>query len=339
MPNALIIGAGVAGASAAATLAAEDWNVTVVDKAARPGGRCATRRVAVDPASAWFDYGAQYFTARDPDFRRGIERDLDAGTLIRWQPSIHVARRDGDGDGWQRTPSPDDRERLIGPGGLNGWVRHRLEKASVDVQCGRRVVAVVHETHGWTLQFEDGHEPHTADALIVTLPAVQVTTLLGDIAADLPALADPNEALSPCQALVVSAPALADCQGIFVKEGNLAWCADNSHKAGVPDTPKRLWTLHAGADFSSAYLEDTPEDVTAAMVREFAALSGVDASQITPIRHHRWRHARPGPNPPPADTLCISRPGQRLALAGDWLAGGRVEGAWLSGRAAARSLL
>ncbi|MES1929389.1 FAD dependent oxidoreductase [Salinisphaera dokdonensis CL-ES53] len=337
MPNALIIGAGVAGASAAATLAAEDWNVTVVDKATRPGGRCATRRVAADPASAWFDYGAQYFTARAPDFRSEIERDLEAGALTRWQPSIHIARRFA--DGWQRTPSPDDRERLMGPDGLNGWVRHRLEKATVDVQCGRQVIAVTHEKNGWTLQFEGGHEPLIADALIVTLPAVQAAALLGHMTTDIPVLASADQALDPCQSLVVSAPPLDDCHSIFVKDGHLAWCADNSHKAGAADTQRDLWTLHAGPAFSSDHLEHAPEDITAALTEEFAALSGIEPSHIEPVRHHRWLYARPGPNPPPADTLCISRPGQRLALAGDWLAGGRVEGAWLSGRAAARSLL
>jgi hypothetical protein len=337
MPDVLIVGAGVAGASAAQSLAAAGWNVTVVDKAARPGGRCATRRIAVDADSPWFDYGAQYFTARDPDFRAHIEPDLANGALQRWQPAVGVAQLKA--GRWQIQASPDERERLIGPHGLNLWVRHLFEQADIDVRCKHTLAGLRADGDGWRADFVEPIRPLRADAVLVTTPAVQAATLLGERAADIAEFHHANDALSPCHSLVVAAPPLAGCDALFVKDGQLSWCADNRHKAGAPASARhRLWTLHAGPEFSAARLEETPESIAAALTKEFAAISGFGIRDMKLVRTHRWRYARPGPTAPRAETR-FARSGKSLVLAGDWLAGGRVEGAWLSGRAAAQALL
>ena len=335
MAKVLIIGAGVAGASAALALDEAGWDVVVVDKARRPGGRCATRRLSVDPASPWFDYGAQYFTARDPAFRVRVERDLASSVLARWSPAVCTAEHGR--NGWQLTASPDDRERLIGPDGLNHWVRYLFEQADIDVRCGQGVRRLQRTTKGWRADLgENGY--FNADAVVLTAPAIQAATLLGDYAGALPALANADDALSPCHSLVVAAPALAECQAIFVKDGPLSWCADNSHKAGQTRTNARLWTLHAGPEFSAVRLEDTPESIAATLTREFADITGLQARQMRLVRTHRWRYARPGPAATALDMRCQAALNDRLVLAGDWLAGGRVEGAWLSGAAAAAQL-
>ena len=63
-----VLGAGVAGAAAAARLVEAGLPVQVFDKGRGPGGRCSTRRseTASEPG---FDHGAQYFTARGPRLR------------------------------------------------------------------------------------------------------------------------------------------------------------------------------------------------------------------------------------------------------------------------------
>lgn len=59
-----IVGAGMAGLSCARALVEAGLKVAVFDKARGAGGRMATRRGEL----ASFDHGAQYFTARSPDF-------------------------------------------------------------------------------------------------------------------------------------------------------------------------------------------------------------------------------------------------------------------------------
>ncbi|MBS63007.1 FAD-dependent oxidoreductase [Salinisphaera sp.] len=335
MAKVLIIGAGVAGASAALALDSAGWDVVVVDKARRPGGRCATRRLAPDRHSPWFDYGAQYFTARDTAFRARVESDLAAGVLERWSPAVCMAEHAA--SGWQLKRSPDERERLVGPEGLNHWVRYVFEQADIDVRCGQPVRRLSRTSQGWRADLGE-HGRFNADAIVLTVPPVQARRLLGEQAAVLPALAEADRMLLPCHSLVVAAPALPDCQAIFVKDGPLSWCADNSHKAGHTDTSARLWTLHAGPEFSAAHLEDTPESIATTLTREFAAITGTSTRHMRLVRTHRWRYARPGPAAEPLADRCQAARDERIVLAGDWLAGGRVEGAWLSGAAAAAQL-
>ena len=61
----------------------------LVEKARGPGGRMSTRRID----ELRFDHGAQYFTARDADFRRQVARWLKEGTVQRWRARIGVANR------------------------------------------------------------------------------------------------------------------------------------------------------------------------------------------------------------------------------------------------------
>lgn len=337
-PAVAVIGAGVAGTSASALFRQAGWHVTLIDKAAKPGGRCATRRVSPSADSAWFDYGAQYFTVRDPAFQTIVEADLADGYLARWSPTIAVAENSD--DTWTLTPSPDTRERLIGPTGLNHWARHRLAQSGVAPICNTRATGLRHRDGQWHLDCIDrsgGAAVYSADAVLITIPPVQARALLGEYAASFDVLARPDKALDACHAWVVEAPAL-DCQGIFVKDGHLAWCADNSHKAGDTRGSRRLWTLHASPAFSEAHVESTPAAIRQRLIDEFAAISDIPAHDIHPVHGHRWRYARPGAHPPSASTGCAITE-TRVALAGDWLSGGRVEGAWQSGRQAASALI
>lgn len=335
MSNVLVIGAGVAGLSAAEYLTNAGHEVTVVDKAARPGGRCATRRTDVADDAPWFDYGAQYFTARSDTFRRSVEADLSAQRLTRWQPSINTAEKTG--ESWLFTPSPDDRERLIGPRGLNRWVRSRFDAADIPVACERRVNALRRGANGWTARFDQGG-PIQADHVLLTVPAVQAKTLLGSEARNVPVLAAAPRIMSACHTLVVEAPAIDGVDAIFFKDGALSWAADNTTKAG--DTgPAHLWTLNADATFSDANVEQSADELADTLIDDFVRATATPRDQIRLIRGHRWRYSRPGPAAPEADDRFWVDTGAGLALAGDWLAGGRVEGAWLSGRGAAARLI
>jgi len=334
--HVIIIGAGLAGISAARVFADAGWRVTLIDKAHKPGGRCATRRITPAADSAWFDYGAQYFTAGEPLFRSLIEADLAAGHLQRWSPHIGVVERAP--TGWQITPSPDSRERFVAPGGLNHWARHRLACTGVEARCGQRVTSISRARHAWQVHSEGGSCFDAADALLITLPPVQARALLGERAAQFPVLDEASTALRACHSWVVRAAAL-EFQGLFCKDGDLAWCADNSHKAGETDTEQRLWTLHADPEFSDRHVDDTPEAIKPLLINEFAAATGQSPAAIEPLHGHRWRYARPGDGAPAAHTGCAVSADERLGLAGDWLCGGKVEDAWSSGRQAALALL
>jgi len=60
--------------------------VTVFDKSRGVGGRLCTRR-----GEDWqADHGAQYFTARSPEFRALVAEWLEAGVVAEWRPQRAV---------------------------------------------------------------------------------------------------------------------------------------------------------------------------------------------------------------------------------------------------------
>ena len=74
-----IVGAGMAGITAARTLAQAGHQVMVFDKSSGAGGRMATRR---SPFGG-FDHGAQYFTVRDPRLALALQTVPDSLTHCR----------------------------------------------------------------------------------------------------------------------------------------------------------------------------------------------------------------------------------------------------------------
>ncbi|WP_373512609.1 FAD-dependent oxidoreductase, partial [Persicitalea sp.] len=80
MNSCIIIGAGMAGLTAARELTAQGWDVTVLDKGRGIGGRMATRRIENTRA----DHGAQYFSVRTPEFRQLIEKLESEGIVEAW---------------------------------------------------------------------------------------------------------------------------------------------------------------------------------------------------------------------------------------------------------------
>lgn len=117
----------------------------------------------------------------------------------------------------------------------------------------------------------------------------------------------------------------------FANHGPLRWIARDSGKPGRsgPET----WLLHASAEWSEAHLEDAAESVAAMLLRAFGEL-GAPAPQAWTV--HRWRYAD---SESPLSQGCAWDADLGLGLCGDWLNGGKAEGAWRSGRQLARQVV
>ena len=131
--------------------------------------------------------------------------------------------------------------------------------------------------------------------------------------------------------LAYDAPLELTFDAAFVNDGPLRWIARNNSKPGRP--ARETWLLHASAEWSEAHLDDATDDVARQMLEAFAALGGpAPASWAI----HRWRYADTAP--PLAHGAVWDTP-LGIGLCGDWLCGGKVEGAWLSGHSVAEQLL
>lgn len=324
-----VIGAGLAGLSCAQTLLQAGHTVHVFDKARGPSGRMSTRRAEDDNGPWQCDHGAQYFTARDPAFRAEVARWQQAGVAALWDARLASF----DGTAWSTPATP--LERFVGTPRMTtpaAWLVQHLGAPAL-AQWQTTVQRMDHSEGGWSItSAEHGLHSPRYSAVLLAVPAPQAVPLLAPVSPAGAALAASARmrgswAVMLCYANPVALP----WEGAFINTGPLRWVARDSSKPGR--TGQETWLLHASPEWSEAHIEDNAEAVTTTLLTAFAALGGPTPLAATA---HRWRYA----DTEPALTQGSWWDAQmRLGLCGDWLHGGKVEGAWLSGRALAQQVL
>jgi photolyase PhrII len=318
-----VVGAGLAGAAAARALVDQGHAVTVYEKSRGAGGRMATRRA---PEGQW-DFGAQYFHARDPRFRRQAAEWRARGLLAPWAGRIANLRHGG------YSPGTRDAQRLVGVPGMNVLARDLLDGA--ELRTLAKVGALARDAARWRLLDDEGALLGDADVVLVAVPPAQASPLVAASAA-LRARAD-GACMQPCWTLRVrlAAPLALPFDAAHVGDSPLAWIACDDSRPGR-GTQALHWVLHATAAWSRDHLELDPDVACAQLLDAWRAALGAHAPIVASAEAHRWRYALADGDARPEFAW---DPALRLGLAGDWLRGARVEDAWLSGTALAGAVL
>lgn len=324
-----VIGAGLAGLSCAQALLQAGHTVHVFDKARGPSGRMSTRRAEDDNGPWQCDHGAQYFTARNPAFRAEVARWQQADVAALWDARLASF----DGNAWSTPATP--LERFVGTPRMTSpaaWLVQHLGEPAL-AQWQTTVQRLDHTEGGWAItSAEHGLHSPRYSAVLLAVPAPQAVPLLAPVAPAGAAVAGSARMRGSWAVMLrYASPVALPWEGAFINTGPLRWVARDSSKPGR--TGPETWLLHASPEWSEAHIEDSADAVTAALLAAFAALGGPQPLAATA---HRWRYA----DTEPALTLGSWWDAQmRLGLCGDWLHGGKVEGAWLSGRALAQQVL
>lgn len=325
-----VVGAGLAGLSCAQALLQAGHAVQLLDKSRGPSGRMATRRAEDEGTGAWqCDHGAQYFTARDPAFRAEVARWQSAGVAAPWPARLASF----DGTAWTTPHTP--LERFVGTPRMTApaaWLVQGLGHHAA-TQWQTTVQRLQHTGEGWAItSAEQGLHAARYDRVVLAMPAPQAAALLAPVAPDGAALAASARMRGSWAVMLrYAAPVALPWDGAFINAGPLRWVARDSSKPGR--TGPETWLLHASREWSEAHIEDSAESVTAALLAAFAALGGLPPVAATA---HRWRYAD---TEPALHQGCWCSSALGLGVCGDWLHGGKVEGAWLSGRALAHQML
>jgi renalase len=320
--DVIVIGAGVSGLLAAETLRDRGLRVVVLDKGRGVGGRLATRRTHPDV----FDHGAQFFTARDPQFRLRVEAWQAAGIVRPWATGFPLA------DG---TFKRDGETRFCGVSGMTAIPKHLAH--GLDVRVNAKVTRVQAGRDGWVVTTEAG-EHFSGRALLLTPPVPQSLQLLA--AGDVPLPEQTRVELgqikyAPCLAVLArlsEASLIPEPGGLWFAGEPISWMADNQRK-GVSPGPGAAMTIHAGPQFSQAHWATPEAEVTAALLAVAAPWLG---SAPVQTQLHRWRYSLPLRVHP--ERCVVLREPAPLVFAGDAFGGPRVEGAALSGLAAGAAL-
>jgi len=331
MKNATVavIGAGMAGMAAARELARSGSRVRVFDKSRGVGGRMATRR----HETGAFDHGAQYFTARSPEFEARVADWCARGLAAPWD--ARVVRLTAGG----KIDASDPEERHVGVPKMSVLARDLAQglEDRLEIHCDTPIEAARPGPGGWRLETRDGVGIGPFGALVLAVPSPQVPPLLADVTALAELRARVAEVeIDPCQAVLVSFRERLPTafEAAFVVDSPLSWIARNGSKPGRPEG--ECWVLHGTPGWSRAHVETTPDEVVTCLLAAFEEAIGRPLPETRHVGSHRWLYAR---TRTPADRACEWRPREAIGLCGDWLLGCRVEDAFRSGRALAREMI
>jgi predicted NAD/FAD-dependent oxidoreductase len=325
----LVVGAGIAGLMAAQYLQTLGYKVTAVDREERVGGRMVTEHLG----GGWADSGAQFFTARDAQFQSFLAVWQAEGLIFEWSSGwsdgtlVDSANVDSANDG---------HPRYAAYGGLTAVPRRLAQDLTIHKAVTIQSVTV--EGGGWTAVAESG-AVYQSHALILTPPVPQSLALLDTghttlTAADRAALETITYA--PCITAVVWVEGtvnLPEPGALQRPDHPISWIADNRRKGISPQAT--LITMHVSPPYSRLWWLSPDAELEGAMRRELRPFLAPDGT-IHEMHLHRWPYALPTNIYPEPTLLAANLP--PLAFAGDAFNGPRVEGAALSGLAAAEQV-
>jgi predicted NAD/FAD-dependent oxidoreductase len=284
-----------------------------LNKGRSPGGRLATRRID----DATLDHGAQFFTVRDSLFESYVSEWITSGVVTEWCRGFDSTAQNNDGF-----------PRYRGVRGMTDIAKHLAQ--GLDIRFNTLAFSIVRGTTSkWQVNIDDG-SALAADAIIVTCPLPQTYALLVTADIELPESMRRTEYDRTICLLVVlnQSSAVASPGGLQNPDETFSFIADNAIK-GI--SAAVALTLHANPQFSLDHWDDQLEDVHQLLLQRAKPWIGDAIVKTSQIK--KWRLATPL-------TIWPERywANDMIVLAGDAFGGPKIEGAALSGLAAANYL-
>ncbi len=306
-----IVGAGIAGASCAGTLATAGWDVEVFDKAQGAGGRMSTRRTE----QGWAALGTPFISAKREPFRSQLRDWVRQGWLAPLRSEVLHGRAN---QSWSLVQLQNHYRLTSEPSQL---VHQLLGDAKLHTQA--RVATLQPRT----LIMEDGQVFGDYDCVICSVPTPQAIPLLDA----LPLLRERLDEVRyrPIWSFLMrweGGPA-ADVIQFDDHLLNLA-------VRQTSDGPG-LWVVHSSHEFAETYLDVSIEEASTRAASALMGLLGLPWPVEVEVSH-LWRYAKPETS---IGGFWLGDRENRVALIGDGIAGAGVERAWESGVRLAQALI
>ena len=314
MRHVAVIGAGLAGLSCATRLQEDGFKVQLFEKSLGPSGRMSTR--SGEDWSA--DHGAQYFTARSPLFIEELQTWMSAGVAGAWYPILKVF----EGNEWRDGSVSEN--RYVGIPAMNSPGKYLAMNLSIEFN--QTIDQISRHNSKWSLHsIESGNIDDQFDWLVIALPAPQAFILTKFVDQTIEKSSKAFNMLG-CWTVMTrfSEKPHVSFDAAFVNDEIISWVSRNNSKPGR--TGQESWTFQANPKWSQEWIELDKEEACK-LILDCAEKLGFNF-QNAEISTHRWRYASESLSSMPEFSFFENL---KLGLCGDWLHGGRVEGAWLSG--------
>ena len=310
-----IIGAGISGLTTAINLD-KNYEITLFEKSRGAGGRICTRYTD----SYNFDHGAQFFTARSPEFKEFLKPLINSGVIDNWKARLIEVR---DNVIINRQQWNNDLPHYVGVPSMSSIGKYLSKNLNIKLNTE---VSIQKSLEGWKVVDCDGEVFGHYDWVISSIPAEQSLQLLPDYFSHHDALK--QKKMLGCYSLMLGFDEALDLDwdAAQLTGTDISWIAVNSSKPGRPDDYSLL--AHSTNEWAEEHLDDDVDAVKAYLCSQVAEIIGQNVYSAHHIDLHRWRYA----NIPKQDnnTLFIDSE-SKLAACGDWCKKGRIEEAFRSG--------
>ena len=323
--DVIILGAGVAGLQCARRLSTAGRDVLVVDRADKPGGRCATRVFEGVPA----DYGALFVHGDDPGFLSAVSA-VPGERLEGWP-----ARVNGRGAPCQPDAFAPFETRFAFVEGVNAFPRSLAEGLAVRLHA--QAVSIALGKDGVMVSMTDGERLLARDlvlamALEQSVPFVRMLEPAESVRGVLGVLE--MFVSLPCLTVIagydrgVSMPAWDICY----PEDEPALLLIGNESCKRPHADSRVLVLQASASWSRKRLEKQKEEWSRELLDIAARRLGPWAASPRWTHPHKWKYSRLDRANELAGPLDLRIGLSRVGIAGDLFSpGGGIQAAWLSG--------
>ena len=307
MADVVVVGADIAGIACAVELSAAGVPVRVLERARALGGRMASADLEGRPV----DYGAAYFTVRDPEFAAVVEGWRTAGLARQWTSELTVFGAEG-------------RRSKSGP--VRWAAPHGLRSLVVDLARDLDIT-LNYEVH----QVGPGVDEGPAGVVVLAMPDPQAARLLDTGSTAGAAVAGRSWRPVIAVTAAYSEREWSPLPAAFVNDHPvLSFIADDGDRRG---DGAAVLVAHTTAAVARRYDAD-PDGAVPEVLAAVGELMGVEQLPRW-TRTHRWRYAAPESE---RDTPFLLT-GDGIALAGDGWGRSSIETAWRSGTLLARELL
>ena len=323
--DVLVLGAGIAGLQCARRLSDAGAEVLVVDRADKPGGRCATRLFDGQPT----DYGPVFIHGDNSGFLAAMNA-LDLARIDGWPRNVQ-----GRGLPCQPEAFAPFETRFALAEGVNAFP-HLLAR-NLPIRLGSLVNSIAPEGDVITVTLSSGEKLAARD-VVLAMALEQSASFLRTLtsikrARSLLALLDMFSS-SACLTMIAGYETSVHMPAwdIVYPEDEPALLLISNESSKRPNRPGRVLVFQASARWSRQRLEEPKEEWSRELLQVAARRLGVWARTPRWTHLHRWRYSRVDRANELAGPLVMEIEKSRLGITGDLFSpGGGMQASWVAG--------